>query len=145
MRTGMRIGRAVGVVLSIMVLFASCVTYPPMTDGKPVDVEKVFGGYTYSQNEEYVTLDSIVKVLEGYEQTAPYAAEFERARMGGLIFSVGGSITMISGSVASLAGAWGVGIGSSVAGVILYGISFGFQSRAQRALGTGVEIYNGQL
>ncbi len=145
MRTGTRIGRAIGVVVIIMVLFASCVTYSPMIDGDPVQTEKVFGGYTYSQNEEYVAIDTMVEVLEQYEQVVPYIAQYERAQIGGLIFSVGGSLTMIGGSVASMAGAWGVGLGSSVASVILYGISFGFQSRAHRALSTGVEIYNDQL
>ena len=145
MRTGTRIGRAIGAVVIIMVLFASCVTYPPMTDGEPVHTEKVFGGYTYSQNEEYVAIDTMVEVLEQYEQVVPYIAQYNRARTTSLVFNIAGGVTSIGSGVASMSGSPGTGLGLVVGSLILYGVSFGFQARASRALSTGVEIYNDQL
>lgn len=145
MRFGTRLLRVIAVLAIASFLFASCVTYVPMVEDEPVRVEKVFGGNTYYQSPDPVLPNTITSVLERYQETAPYAQQYDKRMVGNRIFSIAGAVMMLGAAGSSIGQAYGASLGLSLGAAIMYGISIPFATSAHRALGTGVGIYNDEI
>jgi hypothetical protein len=109
-------GRLVAAVVLVAVLCASCVTTVPMTDGEPVDVEKIFMGSAYYQEEANLAPNTVAEVLESYEETESYVQSYKLRRIGYSVFSGIGSIMMIGAAVTNITGSYFTGAGLALGG-----------------------------
>ena len=142
MNSGKSFGRVVASVVLVAVLCASCVTTVPMTDGEPVDVEKVFMGSEYYQDEELLSHPSMVEVLDGYDETDRYMSQYRLRRIGYTVFSTAGMLLMIGGVATSFSEAYLTSASLFLGASVMYGVALPFSIGSMRSLDKAVDVYN---
>ncbi len=142
MNSGKSFGRVVAAVVLVAVLCASCVTTVPMTDGEPVDVEKVFMGSAYYQDEEQLNVATMIPVLESYDENDRYMGQYRRRQIGAGVLNLAGSLFLIGGAVATLSDDWFLALGFDLWALLMYGVSIPFSVGATRSLDKAVDVYN---
>lgn len=152
MNRGRLVVRLISGFLTVVFLCASCAsTLPHMKDGEPVRAEKhAWGMRSYYQEEQEQALDqnSVVDVLEDYEQTEPFTRKYRTRSVFSAVLGVPATAMMIVSTIALIRGDyWGLGfsIGYSLTYLALYGGGLAFSTSAGNTLAEGVDVYNEEI
>lgn len=127
-------------ILTLIVVLAT-MTY---CNAQKIEMEKVFGGYKYSQNESMLMMKDLVKIMESNQQAYELIKKAQSNNSVASIFGgTGGFLvglpigTALGGGDAEWALA-GIGVG-------LIAIGIPFSSSANKNAKQAVEVYNSSL